>query len=325
MRAMSVLLGAALIVAACTSSTTSLPPAPTSASPVATAAAAASPSPAAAGRIAFGTFDPAIDGFLVYTARSDGSDIRQLLPDAHEVPVWSPDYTQIAVTGGPTGAFATIVQSDGSKPRTLRLGDSTLSFGCAAWSPDGKLCAGEAWDDTTPGREGVYIVNMADGSGSRRLTSTTGGIHDIPGSFSPDGTQIVFVHMVDEANGRGELRIIDVDGARAAGTVGDRLVDLRVTYSPDGRSIAAATAHSVLLFDVTDLSAAPKEIRLPPEFVTHDGVGWSPDGARFVLGLVHPGLDRPGIYTMNIDGTGLWQVTHSKEESSFGTWGLPPA
>jgi Tol biopolymer transport system component len=317
-------LAAALLVAACVSGVppsgaSNVPPVMT---PATLAATTASTEATPVGRIAFGTFDPAISGFLIYTARPDGSDVRQLLPDGHEIPVWSPDSTKIAVTGGPNGAFATIVGSDGSNPRTLRFADPTLSLGCAAWSPDGKLCAGEGWDDTTPGREGVYLVNMADGSGLRRLTSPTGGIHDIPGSFSPDGGQLAFVHIIDAADGRGELRVIDVDGTGER-TIGDRLVS-GASYSPDGRSIAAATAHSVLIFDVGDLAAPPKEIVLPSAYVTHSGASWSPDGAQFVLSLFHPGVDRANIYTMKVDGTGLWQVTHSIEESAFGAWGLPP-
>jgi Tol biopolymer transport system component len=314
---------AALVVGACGSGTSpdrastqsAVVPPPTATS----TAPGPSPTPVPPGRIAFGTFDPDIDEFRIYTARPDGSDVKQLLPDGHEIPVWSPDYTEIAVTGGAAKVFATIVKADGSSPRALKLADATLSLACTAWSPDGKQCAAEGWDATTPGREGVYLVDLADDSPPRRLTSPTGGIHDSPASFSPDGKQLLYVHLYSEG---GELRAINVDGTGLK-KVGDQLVH-GAAFSPDGRSIAAATTHSVLIFEVADLSAPPKVVSLPPKYDVNDGPNWSPDGTRFVLGLFQPGINQPNVYTMQIDGTDLWPVTHTVEESSFGTWGLPP-
>jgi Tol biopolymer transport system component len=317
---------AALVVAACTSGTSpdrssSASPAVTSSSPAPTSAGP-SPSPVPAGRIAFGTFDPALGGFLIYTARPDGSDVKQLLPDAHECPAWSPDSTEIAITAGANGAFATIVHGDGTNPRTLKLADPNMALGCAVWSPDGKQLALEGWDITKLGAEGVYLVNASDGGGLKRLTSPLGGIHDGPISFSPDGKELFFMRTTDPNAEAGEVWLVNRDGSQPR-RVAERYLAHGAGLSRDGRWLAIVAANAVLMFDVADLAAPPKRIDIPAGYGAN-GVGWSPDDTRFVLGLFQPGISRPNVFTMNVDGTDLWQVTHTTQESSFGTWGLPP-
>lgn len=48
-----------------------------------------------------------------------------------------------------------------------------------------------------PSRNGIYSVRASDGEGLTQITSNpTGG--DIPGDYSPDGTQLVFKRFVDD-------------------------------------------------------------------------------------------------------------------------------
>jgi Tol biopolymer transport system component len=53
------------------------------------------------------------------------------------------------------------------------------------------------------------------------------------------------------------------------------------------------------------------------------GARWSPDGSRFVFSLVRSGSSHPNIYTMNVDGSDLWQVTHGAHKEEFPDLGLP--
>lgn len=316
---------AALLMAACTSGqppdrSSNTPPTVASSSPAATTAP--SPTPVPAGRIAFGTFDPALNDFLIYTARPDGSDMKQLLPDAHECPAWSPDSTEIAVTAGVHGAFATIVHADGTNPRVLKLGDPKMALGCGTWSADGKQLALEGWNSTKLGAEGVYLVNAADGGGLKRLTSPLGGIHDAPISFSPDSKELLFLRNTDPNAEAGEVWLVNRDGSQPR-RIAERYLAHGAGLSRDGRWLAIVAGNAVLIFDVNDLAATPKRIDLPAGYGAN-GVSWSPDGMRFVLGLFQPGISRPNVFTMKIDGTDLWQVTETTQESSFGAWGLPP-
>lgn len=326
-------LAVGLVLAACSggSATPSASSGATSSAPASQAAASPSQSaapshgPVPAGRLVFGTFDPALDDFVIFTVLPDGSDLKQLLPGAGECPHWHPDGGLIAVSAftadsGFGRGFETIVALDGYS-RILRLADPTLDVGCSVWSPDGQLLAGEGWDDTQAGREGIYVTNAADGGGLRRLTTSTDGFHDIPGRFSPDGSQIVFVHGTNPQKDIGELWIVNIDGSNAH-KLNDQLVGLASAFSPDGKQIVADSGGGLLLFDVANPSAAPRRISVGAGSAF--GASWSPDGTRFVFSY-GTGFARPDLYTMNVDGSNLWRVTSTSEEDEFGDWGLPLA
>jgi hypothetical protein len=282
------------------------------------------------GRLVFGTFDPSLDDFVAFSSRVDGTDLRMLLPGPHECPNWSPDGTEITVTsiglGGTTGypsanVFATIVKADGTIKRHLALADRTLMLGCTAWSPDGRRVLAEGWDETTPGREGLYFVNSRDGGGLQRVTTSTGGLHDIPGSMSPDGKRIVYVHVTNDVEESGELWIVDVDGSHPR-KVGDGKVGFGTAFSPDGRSILAEWGGRLLVYDVSDLNATPRSIKVPGLLAW--GGSWSPDGRTLLFSAVERAGQKAELYTMNVDGTDLWQVTSTAQADEFGDWALPP-
>jgi Tol biopolymer transport system component len=51
---------------------------------------------------------------------------------------------------------------------------------------------------------------------------------------------------------------------------------------------------------------------------------WSPDGKKILFGR-QPGVDQRDAYTVNADGTGLFQVTNTPDIEEFGgDWGTHP-
>jgi Tol biopolymer transport system component len=293
---------------------------PTPTSPAASAAAGGSHGPLLAGRIAFGRFDNALGDFQVFTMLADGSDVRLLLPGAHEGPAWSPDNSVISVTSFEGGNFIKVLHPDGSLVRDLKSPDATLGLGCSSWSPDGARFVCEGWDDAHPERIGMYTVRASDGGDLRRLTSPADRQHDIPGGYSPDGTRIAFVHVTSDAKEQGELWIINADGSGAHRAT-DVTVGYQVHWSPDGRSIVADGSGSLLIFDAGDLSSAPKRITVPSAGAF--GASWSPDGSRLAFSLVSPGQGSPDIATIAIDGTGLEILTTDPAKEEIPAWGLP--
>ena len=176
------------------------------------------------------------------------------------------------------------------------------------WSPDrARIAFSRAGESTYPFGPTwkLYVVN-ADGSKLRRLT----GGNDRSPSWSPDGKTIAFerfsfpdssIHTID-SDGGGERRLL-ADASDPA-------------WSPDGDKIAFVTGTSlefprtgVAVFDlntkhITTVTAATGVAQSP---------AWSPDGKR--IAFVNTPHD-----DVNIDGTGLRQLTQNSALDSSPTW-----
>ena len=318
------LAGCGTTGAPATTALSSTAPPTTAAPPSASAAPSASPiqSHAAAlpGRIAFGRYDASIDDFQVFTMLADGSDVRPLLPGPHEGPSWSPDGTMISVTSFEDGNFLKILRPDGSLVRDLALPDPTIGLGCDAWSPDGTRFTCEGWDDSHPDRIGLYSVRASDGGDLRRLTSPADGNHDLSPTYSPDGTRIAFAHVTDTQREKGRLWIMNVDGTEAH-QASDVEIGWTVRWSPDGNRILADAEGSLVTFDASDLSLAPKRVTDLNQIAF--GGSWSPDGSRIVYSMIAMGHQVPDIATVFADGTDPWVLTTDPAKEELAAWGLP--
>ena len=150
------------------------------------------------GQIVFGRFDPALGDFVSFTVNPDGSHERQLFPGTSEVPRWSPDGTQVtllaACTDGEENCAVTIVDPDTGTFRQLKMPDPSLFTACFAWYADATRFACEGFGEPDPSRNGIYTIRSSDGGDLTQLTSNPGG-DDIPGDYSPEGSQFVFARM----------------------------------------------------------------------------------------------------------------------------------
>ena len=270
--------------------------------------------------MAYGRFSP--DGTHVFTANTDGTGEQALLPSVAEGPRFSPDGRRIAVaTENQQGLlFLALVNPDGSGYVRFDRPDPTLYLGCGAWSPDGSRLACEGWDDSNPARNGIYTVRASDGGGLTRVTTSPGGGHDIPGDYSPDGRQIVFVRGINVDEEQNTLMVVNADGSGPR-VLTDRKVSLGSRWSPDGKVILTGPAGSLLLVPVD--GGQPSQITIDGGSAFKAGAGgWSPDGTWIVISKVtSTGED---IYIMREDGTNLHQITNTPGvDEEFGEWGVP--
>ena len=93
------------------------------------------------------------------------------------------------------------------------------------------------------------------------------------------------------------------------------------SHRGDGASIVGDGGAALLVFDTSDLSRAPRQIKVPNAQAF--GAWWSPDGSRLAFSLVSASGRLPDIATIATDGTDLQILTTDPAKEEFPAWGLP--
>ena len=283
----------------------------------------------ASGRIAFGREIPALDDFATFTIDPDGTDEKRLLGGASGSPRWSPDGTEIALTGcidppACTTAAAIVDPITGDVVRWFPSPDAKLFIACTVWSASGSRLACEAFGEPRASRNGIYSIRSSDGLGLRRITANPGG-DDLPGDYAPGGKRIVFLRIdPDRASGKDQaLFIRPVDRSRHARRITPwGLSDESGSWSPNGRKILFAGGGSLYTVQVSG-DGAIRRISLPRKGGAFDP-SWSPNGQEITFGFFPAGSFRSDIWTARADGTGMTQVTDTKRSEHLPDWGTAP-
>jgi len=161
-------------------------------------------------RIVFKRLDASTGGTVIYSVNPDGSQATQLFEEVAEAPRWSPDGTEIAIFCCDDGLSVHILDAATGELRTLPQPDPGLEAFCGhSWSPDGERLTCESFGTTDSGRNGIYSIRVSDGGDLQRITSVPDG-DDLPGDYSPDGKQLVFVRLAKQ--GPSGLFVTNVDG-----------------------------------------------------------------------------------------------------------------
>jgi Tol biopolymer transport system component len=290
------------------------------------------------GQITFARFNPALGDTQLYVVNPDGTHERlvQGPTDTGECPKWFSDGAHIATCGSPAfGGGSRIIDPDDGSYRDVGGQEPDLFNPCGWPSPDGKLLLCETFSEDGS-QNGLHVIRSSDGGGLRQITSVPGG-DDVPGSWSPDGHRIVFHRFGPESdegvfvvnvNGTGLKQILPPSAL--AGTAFD--------WSPQGNDIVFSRhvtpdVHSSIWIVHADGSGL-SEVNVQPSTAcgganadpTADGCfspGWSPDGTKIAFAKGQHGDVDANIYTVNVDGTGLTQVTHTGG-SNGPDWGTHP-
>jgi len=172
-----------------------------------------------------------------------------------------------------------------------------------AWSPDGNTIA---FASKRSGTFDLYAMN-ADGSGTRRLTSTKD--EDSQPAWSPDGKRIAFTRGAS-----GRIFVMAADGSGARRLTGEEVDESEPAWSQDGRSLAYS--RKAPGSSVRELWLVRSDGSRPRPLTKLGGVAqapaWSPDGRRIVFSA-NAGDSRFDIYTVGVDGKDLKLVTSSED------------
>ena len=265
----------------------------------------------------------------IYAVDPDGTD-RQLL-GIGETGQWSPDGTKIAVGLDCCGQGVLNFDAASFTPLHLDTLYPNLFLGCGVWSPDGATlaCEGGFIDPTL---QGVYRLRSSDGGDLEQITSDPFG-DDCPGDYSPNGKRLVITRANDTTYA---LYTVKLDGSGLTQITPDGMNFnfCNGSWSPQGNEILFSARvpngdfHSSIWVVHTDGSGL-RQIPVPscggsnadPNAIGCFNPTWSPDGKKIVFGR-RQGNEQSDLYTVNADGSGLFQVTNTPDiDESGGDWG----
>lgn len=162
----------------------------------------------------------------------------------------------------------------------------------------------------------IYTVDV-DGSNLRRLTSTK--YWEAQPIFTPDGKSIMFIS--DKDNYAGELYLIDLDGSNYRKLVPDYYGVADAVYSPDGK-YAAFCAQDGWAREVYTMTSDGTDIqRLTDSDRENSSLIFSADVQKIYFKQKWYEYDKDTplyeeIYSVNIDGSSLKQLTHDRKSKT---------
>jgi Tol biopolymer transport system component len=286
------------------------------------------------GQLAYGRYEPTVDDLLIHVARPDGTGDHVLLPTPLECPHWAPDGRRIATCGSSTGGATTIIDARSGSYQDLPMPDPSLFTTCYVWSPDARRLACEGASDSQPERNGVYTVRTRDAQNLRLLASAPGQ-DVVPGSFSPDGTQLVY--SAGDADGNVTLNLVTTatrltspitsagDEVSSAGDFAPQSnwIAFSRHLTSDNRSslwLVRPDGHGLHELNVLGTTCGGRFD--DPASVGCSDPHWSPDGKHLVFVLATADTGR-NLAVVGSDGSGLQRVT-SDGQDEMPDWGPDP-
>lgn len=282
------------------------------------------------GRIAFRRyFNAAQTRGAIFTINPDGTGIRQLTHRGNDLldtePDWSPDGKWIAFQRVAPGKPSRLFKMRANGTHLTRLGDNPCAAGSCVedvaplWSPDGNQIVFTRFDND----DGMVYVMRSDGTHVRQVQGTArygGGF----AQWSPDGTRLVFSGVKDT----GGMAVFTI---RLKGTHARRLTPWKLhagggDWSSNGRWILLESHggqdRQDNLYLVHPNGTDLHKITSSPAHVHQWGsYSFSPDGTMITVAHNVSGDQNPDVWVMNLDGSGLRNVTDSAIFDSAPDWG----
>jgi len=212
--------------------------------------------------------------------------------------------TFTASDGGRRDVF--LIRPDGSEEVNLTASLPNTFAEAPVWSPDGSTIAFDGVLNSDSLRD-IFLVTVNEDPEQTRITTLPG--FDCYPSFSPDGTQIVYM---SERNKNRDLYIMDLEGNDIVRLTDDPTYDYEPAWSPDGSQIVFVSRRTgdseIYIMDadgknVVQLTDADKLDWRP---------AWSPDGQWIVFESWRNG--NADIFMMRTDGSHLLQLTDNRAE-----------
>jgi len=248
-----------------------------------------------------------VDGTVVYRARSDGSDAKQLatLPGTGSWLRWSPDGSRLRLTvfdktSGQSSLWEVMLPAKGTQ-RLLAPWNQKGSECCGNWTPNGKYFVFQA---THEGKTEIWA--LASGK-EQPVQLTSGQMHSLAPLVSPNSEKL---YLIGEQL-RGELSRYD----RKTGQFLPYLSGISaefVDFSKDRQWIVYVTFPEQILW--RSRIDGSERLQLTSSPVRATAPQWSPDGKHITFFDVAPGKPWKILLLSSDGGTAEPLLNESRNE-----------
>ena len=206
-------------------------------------------------------------------------------------PRYSPDYAKIAYVSYLNNFARIFVYDIGSGRQTLVTESRNATF-APRWSPDGRTIL---YSMASGGNTDIYSIPAAGGGTPRRLTDGPG--IDVGGSYSPDGSQVVFE---SDRSGSQQCYVMNADGSnqRRISFFGGRCATPE--WSPRGDQIAFT--HIVGDLRVAVMNPSGGGMRHLTDGWQDEAPTWSPNGRIVQFFRTRQGSGEASIWQVDLTG-----------------------
>ncbi len=224
-------------------------------------------------------------------------------------PRYSPDYSKIAYLSYNDGNPRIYVYDISSRSQTLVAESSNPTF-APRWSPDGRYIL---YSMAIAGNTDIYRVSSAGGGRPVKLTSSPG--IDVGGSYSPDGSKIVFE---SDRSGSQQIYVMDADGSnqKRISFFGGRAATPE--WSPRGDQIAFT--HIAGNFRIAVMSPGGGSLRHLTNAWQDEAPTWSPNGRIVQFFRTERNSGKTSLWQVDLTGRHLRKLD-TPEDASDPSWG----
>jgi TolB protein len=166
---------------------------------------------------------------------------------------------------------------------------------------------------TLNGLSQIYLINAADGSNSRRLT--TSNAIDTEPVFSPDGKTLFFT---SDRGGSPQVYRMSVGGGDATRVTFGSSYNVSPRVSPDGRSIAFLTRRDGRFFvGLKDLASGNETVLT--DSGQEESPSFAPNGRWIMYATTQGGRD--SLMATSVDGRVKQRLSSSLGDIREPAWG----
>jgi Tol biopolymer transport system component len=244
-------------------------------------------------------------------------------------PSWSPDSSRVAVEVlGGDRSVVQILERSGELISTLTLESPARVFNQVSWSPDSQQIIFSDGNRNDNGTSTNLFVASADSRERYQLTKSGRGEYALLPAWSPDGKRIAYLNS---GPNQSLISVINSDGSLVATFPLISSEFFEFAWSPDGTQLAITSnspnEQSLSIMDV----ASGKVARLVDKLGSFVGPVWSPGGQQIAFTVfdtpsydsllggpsIYGGEVRSELYIVNVDGSGLQNLTNSARLDDF--------